>query len=62
MKSRIKSFKDDIIKTKFYAMGFREGSEFQVIRQTLFGATLYVKIDGINVAIRKSEAKQINLE
>jgi ferrous iron transport protein A len=52
-------FEDEKVAGKLISMGMMPGSSFQMIRKAPFGGGYYVKIDGVNMALRASEVSKI---
>lgn len=57
----ISHFTDDRIAVKLLAMGVLPGSRVALVRKASLGATLYIKVDNLHLAIRKNEAACIAL-
>lgn len=47
---------------RLIAMGILPGAELQVVRSSPLGDALYIKADGLNMALRKEEAACILIE
>lgn len=56
---RISHFTDERIAGKLMTMGVLPGSEVRVVRIAPFNGGFYLKVDGINVVVRHSEAGSI---
>lgn len=56
---RISHFTDERIAGKLMTMGVLPGSQLQVVRKAPFNGGYYLKVDGINVVVRHSEASSI---
>lgn len=54
-------FNDEQLAVKLMAMGVLPGSRLRMIRKNNSGKTLYVRVDQMHLAIRKSEAECIVL-
>ncbi len=52
-------FEDEKVAGKLTSMGMMPGSSFQMVRKAPFGGGFYVKIDGVNMALRACEAAKI---
>jgi ferrous iron transport protein A len=52
-------FTDEKIEGKLTSMGMMPGSTLQLVRKAPFGGGFYVKIDGVNIAMRTYEIQQI---
>lgn len=55
-------FEDEELAVKLMAMGVLPGSRLRMIRKNHSGKTLYVRVDQMHLAIRKSEAECIVLK
>jgi ferrous iron transport protein A len=55
------SFTDHALACKLTAMGVLPGATIEMIRKAPFGDAFYVKVDGVRLALRTDEAKQILL-
>ena len=55
-------FDDERLAVKLMAMGVLPGSRLRVIRKNASGKTLYIQIDQMHLAIRKTEAACIILK
>ncbi|MBK7406815.1 MAG: ferrous iron transport protein A [Saprospirales bacterium] len=55
-------FEDERLAVKLMAMGVLPGSRLQVIRKNGSGNTLYIRVDQMHLAIRKTEAECIILK
>jgi Fe2+ transport system protein FeoA len=55
-------FEDEHLAVKLMAMGVLPGSRLRMIRKNSSGKTLYVRVDQMHLAIRKSEAACIVLK
>ncbi|MFZ2897922.1 MAG: FeoA family protein [Saprospiraceae bacterium] len=55
-------FEDEHLAVKLMAMGVLPGSRLRMIRKNNSGKTLYVRVDQMHLAIRKSEAACIVLK
>ena len=58
----IKGFHDEVLATRFLAMGVRPGCEIEVVRRSFFGGAYYVRIDQKILGLRKSELKALIIE
>lgn len=47
---------------RLIAMGILPGAELQVVRSSPLGDALYIKADGLNMALRREEAACILIE
>lgn len=56
---RIKGFTDDEIAGKLMVMGVLPGSRVQVVRIAPFKGGYYLRVDGVNMAVREQEADSI---
>jgi ferrous iron transport protein A len=54
-------FEDERLAVKLMAMGVLPGSRVRLIRKDISGKTLYVRVDQMRLAIRKTEAECIVL-
>ncbi|MFZ4542552.1 MAG: FeoA family protein [Saprospiraceae bacterium] len=52
-------YSDEKVAGKLISMGMMPGSQLMMIRKAPFGGGYYVRIDGINVALRENEMKSI---
>jgi Fe2+ transport system protein FeoA len=52
----IDRFLDDALAVKLMGMGVLPGSTIEVVRRSFLGHTMYVKVDHLQLAIRKNEA------
>jgi Fe2+ transport system protein FeoA len=55
-------FEDEQLAAKFMSMGVLPGSKIRVIRKNSSGKTLYIRVDQMRLAIRKTEAECIVLK
>lgn len=55
-------FEDERLAVKLMAMGVLPGSRLRVIRKNASGNTLYIRVDQMHLAIRKTEAECIILK
>jgi ferrous iron transport protein A len=53
---------DAELERKLTAMGIRQGTRIEMVRQAPFGDAYYVKADGIRLALRREEAASILME
>ncbi len=60
-KGILNAYSSSRIAAKFSLLGILPGSEIQVIRIAPFGGGYYIKVDGHNFALRKSEAEALFL-
>lgn len=58
-RAMIVRFEDECIANKLISMGMMPGAELEMVRTAPFGGGFYVKIDGINLALRSNEAQKI---
>lgn len=56
---RIARFTNDVIAGKLMIMGVLPGSMVQVMRVAPFRGGYYLKVDGVNMAVREQEANSI---
>ena len=61
-KSLITEFSDPRIEAKLLAMGILPGRPLELVRRSALGNTLYIKVDGLLLALRKEEAACIQLK
>lgn len=61
-KARIISIKDENIAFQLLTKGIRPGMTFELKRKVLFGSSYYLKFDTHIMALRKTEAKLIEIE
>jgi Fe2+ transport system protein FeoA len=54
-------FSDEKIAQKLLSMGIMLGNQIKLIRKSPFGGVFYVKIDGVNIALRENELKGIEV-
>ncbi|MEY3367612.1 MAG: hypothetical protein RI973_767 [Bacteroidota bacterium] len=59
---KISHFTSDEVAGKLLTMGVLPGSRVQIVRIAPFKGGYYLKIDGINLAVRQQEASSIVLE
>jgi len=57
-----KIYARDPLKSKLLSMGFARGEKVKVLKHTLAKNTFDVDINGVNVALRKEEAREIEVE
>jgi len=50
------------LKSKLLSMGFSRGEMVKVLKHTLAKNTFDVDVNGINIALRNEEAKEIEIE
>jgi Fe2+ transport system protein FeoA len=55
-------FEDERLAVKLMAMGVLPGSRIMLVRKDISGKTLYVQVDQMRLAIRKTEAECIVLK
>lgn len=55
-------FEDERLAVKLMAMGVLPGSQLKVLRKNNSGNTLYIRVDRMHLAIRKTEAECIVLK
>ena len=60
--SFIAQFDSARLEAKLLAMGILPGKPLEVIRRSALGHTLYIKVDGRLLALRKSEAACIQVK
>lgn len=53
---------DNALKERLLSMGIYDGVEMSVCNHTLAKSSLCVLVNGIHIALRKSEAKDIEIE
>ncbi len=61
-KGILKSIKDVSIANRLFSMGVLPNNEIELLRIAPFGDTLYINVDGIFYAVRKSEAKYMMMQ
>ena len=61
-KAIILDLKESEIPLKLVEMGCYPGSEVKVIKKSLFGCPIYLKINDTYLSIRKDLAKEISIE
>lgn len=61
-KSLIHQFSDPQIEAKLLAMGVLPGRPLELVRRSMLGHTLYIKVDGLLIALRKEEAQCVQLK
>ncbi len=59
---KVSRFTDHVMAGKLMTMGVLPGSKVQVVRIAPFNGGYYLKVDGMNLAIRSGEASSIVLE
>ena len=52
-------YNDEKVAGKLISMGMMPGSKILMIRKAPFGGGYYVRIDGVNLALRENEVKSI---
>ena len=57
-----KIYAKEPLKSKLLSMGFARGERVKVLKHTLAKNTFDVDINGVNVALREEEAKEIEVE
>ena len=57
-----KIYAKEPLKSKLLSMGFSRGERVKVLKHTLAKNTFDVDINGVNVALREEEAKEIEVE
>jgi len=57
-----KIYAKDPLKSKLLSMGFARGEKVKVLKHTLAKNTFDVDINGVNVALRKEEAREIEVD
>ena len=57
-----KIYAKEPLKSKLLAMGFSRGERVKVLKHTLAKNTFDVDVNGVNVALREEEAKEIEVE
>ena len=50
------------LKSKLLSMGFARGEKLKVLKHTLAKNTFDIDINGVNVALRNEEAREIEVE
>ncbi len=60
--ARTIAFDDPALAGKLTSMGLRPGTLIEVVRTAPFGHTLYIKADGLRLALRAEEARSILIE
>lgn len=61
-RARLVGFGDPVIGLKLLSMGLKPGIDITVRRKTFNGQTYYISSRGKNIAVRKREAKAIEIE
>ena len=57
-----KIYAKEPLKSKLLSMGFARGERVKVLKHTLAKNTFDVDINGVNVALREEEAKEIEVK
>ena len=57
-----KIYAKEPLKSKLLSMGFSRGERVKVLKHTLAKNTFDVDINGVNIALRGEEAKEIEVE
>ena len=57
-----KIYAKDPLKSKLLSMGFSRGEKVKMLKHTLAKNTFDVDVNGVNVALREEEAKEIEVE
>ncbi len=57
-----KIYAKEPLKSKLLSMGFARGEKIKVLKHTLAKNTFDIDINGVNVALREEEAKEIEVE
>jgi len=57
-----KIYAKEPLKSKLLSMGFARGERVKVLKHTLAKNTFDVDINGVNVALREEEAREIEVE
>ena len=57
-----KIYAKDPLKSKLLSMGFARGERVKVLKHTLAKNTFDIDINGVNVALRNEEAKEIEVK
>jgi len=57
-----KIYAKEPLKSKLLSMGFARGEKVKVLKHTLAKNTFDVDINGVNVALRDEEAREIEVE
>ena len=57
-----KNYAKEPLKSKLLSMGFARGERVKVLKHTLAKNTFDVDINGVNVALREEEAREIEVE
>jgi len=57
-----KIYAKEPLKSKLLSMGFARGEKVKVLKHTLAKNTFDVDINGVNVALREEEAREIEVE
>lgn len=60
--ARTIAFTDPELACKLTPMGILPGTHIEMVRQAPFGNGFYIKVDGVRIALRETEAKSILLE
>jgi Fe2+ transport system protein FeoA len=61
-RAKLVGFGDPVIGLKLLSMGLKPGFDITVRRKTFNGQTFYISSRGKNIAVRKKEAKAIEIE
>jgi Fe2+ transport system protein FeoA len=61
-KAKLVGFGDPAVGLKLLSMGLKPGFDIVVRRKTFTGDTYYISSAGKNIAVRKKEAKAIEIE
>jgi len=59
---QVKGFRNKQIASKMLSIGIIPGSRLTIVRQVLGGRTLYLKVDGFPVALRRRELRAFVLD
>ena len=57
-----KIYAKEPLKSKLLSMGFARGEKVKVLKHTLAKNTFDIDINGVNVALREEEAREIEVE
>ena len=57
-----KIYAKEPLKSKLLSMGFARGEKVKVLKHTLAKNTFDVDVNGVNVALREEEAREIEVE
>lgn len=55
----VEQFKDESLSCKLLTMGILPDAKITMVRKAPFGGAYYLKLNGLNVAVRENEAASI---